>query len=219
MNYWAPLHDKEAEAEPGQNNIVKTKQSIANTNSNEWTRRIERRRAMKLVIDSGATSNFVPEEMNLPKKEKPNKEVFLPDNTKLQATYRTELPLKQLSRKAREADILPGLKTPLFSINKMAKEGYSTIFHPGEEGVTVHQQGTVSIITTEPPVLQGCKRKGAKYGQYQRTTNQIRKEQTKFTTYHRSTKPSDTCTQRQPFQQKRLGSKPSKPETTTHGRP
>jgi hypothetical protein len=90
------------------------------------------------------------------------KEVYLPDNTKLQATYWTQLPLKQLSQKAREAGILPELKTPLVSVNKMAEEGYTTIFHPGEEGVTAHKQGTVSITMTEPPVLQGCKAKGAK---------------------------------------------------------
>ncbi len=42
---------------------------------------------MKLVIDSGAMSHFVPEEMELPKKEKSHKEVYLPDNTKLQALY------------------------------------------------------------------------------------------------------------------------------------
>ena len=129
MNYWAPLHD-EKEDEPEQINIIETKQSIANTNGNKWTRRIERRKSAKLVIDSGATSNFVPEEMNLPKKGKSNKELYLPDNTKLQATYRTKLPLKKLSEKAREADILPGLKTPLISVNKMAEEGYTTIFHP-----------------------------------------------------------------------------------------
>jgi hypothetical protein len=44
----------------------------------------------------------------------------------------------------------------------MAEEGYTTIFHPGEEGVTVHKPGTLTITTTEPPVLQGCKAKGAK---------------------------------------------------------
>ncbi len=93
---------------------------------------------MKLVFNSGATSHFVPEEMNLPKKGKSNKEVFLPDNTKLHALFTTELPFEQLSEKAREADILPGLKTPLISMNKMAEEGYTTIFHPGEEGVTIH---------------------------------------------------------------------------------
>ena len=100
--------------------------------------------------------------MNLPKKGKSNKEVFLPDNTKLQASFKTKLPFEQLSEKAREADILSGLKTLLISVNKMAEEGYTTIFHPGEEGVTIHRRGTVSIATTEPPVLQGCKAKGAK---------------------------------------------------------
>ena len=68
---------------------------------------MERQRQIKLVIDSGATSNFVPENMNLPKKGKSNKEVYLPDNTKLQAAYRTELPFKQLSNKAREVDTKP----------------------------------------------------------------------------------------------------------------
>ena len=98
----------------------------------------------------------------LAKKGKSCKEVYLPDNTKLQATYQTKLPLKQLNQKAREADILPGLKTPLVSINKMAKEGYTTILHPREEGVAVHKHGTVTITMTEPLVLQGCKSKGEK---------------------------------------------------------
>ena len=44
----------------------------------------------------------------------------------------------------------------------MSEEGYTTIFHPGEEGVTIHKSGTVSIATKEPPILQGCKPKGAK---------------------------------------------------------
>jgi hypothetical protein len=117
---------------------------------------------MKLVINLGAMSNFVPEKMNLPKKGKSNKEVFLPDNTTLQASYKTKLPFGQLTSKAREADILPGLKTPLISVNKMAKEGYATVFHPGEKGVTIHKPGTISITTTEPPIFQGCKSKGAK---------------------------------------------------------
>ena len=117
---------------------------------------------MKLVIDSGATSHFVPENMNLPRGGRSTKEVYLPDDTKLQATYRTQLPLKQLSDKAREADILPGLTTPLISVNKLADEGYTTIFHPGEDGVTIHEPGTVKVTTTTDPILQGCKLKGAK---------------------------------------------------------
>ncbi len=73
---------------------------------------------MKLVIDLGAMSNFVPEEMNLSKKGKSNKEVFLPDNTTLQVSYKTKLPFEQLTSKVREADILPGLKAPLIDLGQ-----------------------------------------------------------------------------------------------------
>jgi hypothetical protein len=161
-NYWAPLHEAEEDDNVKETNTIKAVQPIANTKSKKWTRRVERQQTMKLVINSGATSNFVLEEMNLPKKGKSNKEVFLPDNTTLQASYKTELPFEQLTSKAKEADILPGLKTPLASINKMAKEGYTTVFHPGEKGVTIHKPGTTSITTMDPPILQGCKLKGAK---------------------------------------------------------
>jgi hypothetical protein len=163
-NYWAPLYNEPEEDKQPSNQInhLKETQPIVTSKTNKWTRRIKRRQAIKLVFDSGASSHFVPEEMNLPKKGKSNKDVFLPDNTKLQASFTTKLPFEQFSKKAREADILPGLKTPLISVNKMAEEGYTTIFHPGEEGLTIHRRGIVSITTNEPPVLQGCKVKGAK---------------------------------------------------------
>ncbi len=99
-NYWAPLHETEEDDHIEDSNIPKVVQSIANTKSNKWTCRVEQLRTMKLVIDSGATSNFVPEEMNLPKTGNSNKEVNLPDNTKLQASYKTEPPFKQLTNKA-----------------------------------------------------------------------------------------------------------------------
>jgi hypothetical protein len=117
----------------------------------------------KVSNHSGATSNFATEDMNLPMKGKSHKEVYLPDNTKLHASYKTALPFTQLTSRAREADVLPGLKTALMSVNKMAEEGYTTIFHPREEGVTMHKLGTLTIAVTEPPILQGCKPKGAKF--------------------------------------------------------
>jgi hypothetical protein len=80
----------------------------------------------------------------------------------LQATNKTQLPFKQLSSEAREANILPGLTKSLLSINKMAENEYTTIFRPGNEGVTIHKKGTLTIITSKPPVLQGCKKRGAK---------------------------------------------------------
>jgi len=50
----------------------------------------------------------------------------------------------------------------LISVNKLAKEGYTTIFHPGEDGVTIHEPGTVAVTTTTDPTLQGSKTKGVK---------------------------------------------------------
>ena len=63
-----------------------------------------------MIIDSGATSHFMSKESNLPMEGTSNKEVYLPDNTKLRTSNKTKLPFKQLTDKAREADVLPGLK-------------------------------------------------------------------------------------------------------------
>ena len=43
-NYWAPLDDEiEVEETSEQIKKIETKQSIANTKGNKWTRRVERR--------------------------------------------------------------------------------------------------------------------------------------------------------------------------------
>ncbi len=102
-------------------------------------------------------SNFATEDMNLPMNGKSHKEVYLPDNTKLHASYKREPPFKELTSRVREADVLPGLKTLLMSVNKMAEEGYTTIFYLGEDGVTMHKTGTLTINMTEQPILRGCK--------------------------------------------------------------
>jgi hypothetical protein len=91
---------------------------------------------------------------------------------------KTKLPFKQLTESAREADILPGLKRLLLSVNKMAEEGYTTIFHPGEEGVTIHKEGTVTITTSEPPVLEGYKNNPAKLWKVSATQNTENHEDT-----------------------------------------
>ena len=115
-----------------------------------------------MIIDSGATSHFISEDVNLPKGGKSSKQVYLPDNTTLRTSTITKLPFPRLSEAAREADVLPGLKQSLVSANKMAEEGYTTIFHPGEEGVTIHQEGSISITMREPPVLYRRKLNGEK---------------------------------------------------------
>ena len=130
--------------------------------SNKWSRRISRRREHKIIIDSGVTSHFMSKDLTLPTEGASNKEVYLPNNAKLRTSRRTKLQLETLTNAVREADVLPGLKRSLLSINKMSEEGYTTIFHPGEEGVMIHKEGTITITTCEPPVLKGRKSKAAK---------------------------------------------------------
>ncbi len=97
--------------------------------------------------------------------------MYLPNNTRLQTSTKTKLPFKKLTKAAREADILPGLKRSLLSMNKMAEGGYTTIFHPGEEGVTIHKEGMVTITTSEPLVLKGYKNNPAKLWTVSATQN------------------------------------------------
>ncbi len=113
-----------------------------------------------MVIDSGATSHFCSEEMDLPKEGESNKSVYLPNGDIIRTTKRTSLPFQQLSKRTREAHVLPHLRQSLMSVKKMSEEGYTTIFHPENAGVTIHKRGTLTIATSKPPVLQGCKEKG-----------------------------------------------------------
>jgi hypothetical protein len=169
MNYWAPLDTiKEEQEEEEINSIKQQPATTQKPKSNKWTRRVERRRTTRslpdqqnIIIDSSATFHFMSEDL-LPKTGLSRIEVFLPDNSKLQSTSNTQLPFNQLDPKAREANILPGLKKSLISVIKMSENGYTTIFQPGNQGVTIHKEGTLTITTSEPPVLQGCKAKGAK---------------------------------------------------------
>jgi hypothetical protein len=42
MNYWAPLQELEEDEDIEGSNLIRTLQSIANTTSNKWKRRIDR---------------------------------------------------------------------------------------------------------------------------------------------------------------------------------
>ena len=68
------------------------------------------------------------------------------------------LALTKLRQGAREALVVPGLKPKaLMSVSPLANNGYTTIFHPHDEGVTVHDTGSFNLTLNSPPVLQGCR--------------------------------------------------------------
>jgi hypothetical protein len=136
-NYWSPLDkdddDDNDEESKEEINVIKHIPQATQQKSNKWTRRVARRRQHKIIIDSGATSHFMSEDLNLPTEGTSNKEVYLPNNAKLRTSRRTKLPFDNLTSAAREADVLPGLKRSLLSVNKLSEEGYTTVFHPREK--------------------------------------------------------------------------------------
>ena len=67
---------------------------------------------------------------------------------------------QQLNQKARELDILPDLKeNSLLSVCKLSDAGYTTIFHPGNGGVTVHWEGDIYIRVKKEAILKGWRDK------------------------------------------------------------
>ncbi len=130
MNYWTPLNENndKNDKEEEEVNMVQSIPVKAEEKSIKWAQQIEQLKELKIIIDSGATSHFMSEELHLPVEGASNKTVFLPDNSQLRTSTQTKLPLKQGSEAAREADNLLGLKRSLQSVNRLAEEGYTTIF-------------------------------------------------------------------------------------------
>ena len=76
----------------------------------------------------------------------------------MQASSTALLDLSKLRPEAREAIVVPGLNTKaLLSVSPLANAGYTTIFHPHTQGVTVHDKDSFKLTFKEPPVLQGCR--------------------------------------------------------------
>lgn len=183
MNYWAPLdtikEDKEDEEERI-NNTAQKEQQACHKKENKLTRRLtrrqQRRNEQQIIIDSGATSHFVSDDIILPNIGQMQEEVFLPDGSTLCTAHKILLPFAQLSTAAPEAAVLPGLKKSFACVNKWAEEGYTTIFHPGDNGVTVHKPNTLTMVFGKPPVSRRYKPSGAKLWTMSLTDKQGRTE-------------------------------------------
>ena len=110
------------------------------------------------MLDSAATSTFVQSEHGIQLTGKSNKVVVAADGGRMPASSTGLLNLSQLRTGAREAIVVPELKTKaLMSVSTLASNGYTTIFHPDDEGVTVHDKDSFKLTFKSPPVLQGCR--------------------------------------------------------------
>ena len=66
----------------------------------------------------------------------------------MKATNTALLPIDSLKPAAWEAVIIPELGTKvLMSVKKLADNGYTTIFHPDQNGVTVHSPQRQRLCT------------------------------------------------------------------------
>ena len=137
-NYWTPLYeidDDKPTTKMEEINMTQLCKQPPKPTSNKWKRRISQQKEKQrqkaeesIIIDLGATSHFVTEELNLPRTGPSDIKVYLHNNSMLTATSMTQLPFEQLSAKARKAIILPGLTKSLISVNKIAESRYTTIF-------------------------------------------------------------------------------------------
>ncbi len=81
-NYWTLLqsNDDETDNEIKEANYIHKTPTNETPKSNKWERRITRKCEKQMVIDSGATSHFFSEDMDLPEEGKSNKAVHLPNS-------------------------------------------------------------------------------------------------------------------------------------------
>ncbi len=131
----------------------------------KWARQIERWRVRRTntategaLLDSGATSSFVQSAQDVQLTGKSDKLVRAADGGLMPASSTGLLALTKLRKGALEALVVPGLKPKaLVSVSPLANNGYTTIFHPYKQGVTVHDADSFSLTLKSPPVLQGCR--------------------------------------------------------------
>ncbi len=112
------------------------------------------------MLDSGATSNFIQSADGFELMGPSSKTVSTANGQLMRATMTALLPLTQLRAGAREAIVIPELKQELMSVKQLADQGYTTIFHPHLEGVTVHDNDGFKLVISKPPLLQGWREKG-----------------------------------------------------------
>ena len=113
------------------------------------------------MIDSGATSNFIQSGQGLKQIGPTNMIVRAANGSMMQATSKVKLPSTQLNQQAKQATVIPDLNAEaLLSVRQLADSGYTTIFHPHNQGVTVHDANSLKIATDMPALLQGWRSNG-----------------------------------------------------------
>ena len=152
-NYWTPLAtiiEEEENKEEDEDN--ETDKGFAASAIDHRSRD----KNEMMIVDSGASSHFATESIDLAPTGIPStKEVFLPDGSTIKGSETAKLPFPTLPERAKKVDVLPQLQKSLLSVGILADEGYTTVFHPRDQGVTIHEEGTLLLIEKKPAEIQG----------------------------------------------------------------
>jgi hypothetical protein len=88
------MEEEDNEQSEEEINIINTK-ATKQIKTNKWMQRVEAKRAKcikkQMIIDSAATSNFISNELNLPKTGASKITVYLPDNSTLQTSNKNHV--------------------------------------------------------------------------------------------------------------------------------
>ena len=151
--------------EPPKDRLSKTNARWERIRAARAARRAEREEINDAIeeamLDSGATSHFFQNGKGMKLTGPSSKPIRAANGGIMRATNTAEFPLPALKPSAKQGFIVPQMTTKaLLSVGKFSDAGYTTIFHPHDEGVTVHDNDSFELTIKSPPLLQGWRRAG-----------------------------------------------------------
>ncbi len=118
-----------------------------------------------MTYDSGANGHYISEKdcrkVGLPIIQKSTRWVGVANGGASQAKFVTQLPFKDLSAQAMQADTFQDFPSSLMSMGKTANDG--TIFIFTKDGVTVHKETDVLITCKGEHILIGVRNERGRY--------------------------------------------------------
>ena len=115
--------------------------------------------------ESGADGHYISKKdrrkAGLPITQKSTRWVGVANGGVSQANFVTQLPFKDLSAKAKQADTFQDFPSSLMSVGKTADDGMISIFT--KDGVTVHKEMDILITCKGEPILIGVRNEQGRY--------------------------------------------------------
>ena len=97
------------------------------------------------MLDSGASKTFINSKHGTKLTGTSDKVVVTADGSELPASNTALLPISALSKGAREAIVVPGMKQKaLLSVGTLADNNYTKVFLPGRQGADIYRANDVN---------------------------------------------------------------------------